>query len=126
MALGVADDAESPRVRDRFGSVACVELAQDCRDVVLDCALREKQPLRDSRVAEALVEELQNLKLAGGERSRVVARRRPRPARNVSRAGRSQRRVLRRQTPPVRLRRARVRQELWDGSALNRRTRSAS
>ena len=58
--------------------------------MVLDGALREEEPLRDRRVAEAFAEELQNLEFAGGELGRVIAGGRSRAARDISRPERAQ------------------------------------
>ena len=66
------------------------ELAQDRRDVVVDRLARQEQPLGDVAVAQAVGDQREHLELARGELGRVLARRRPRPARQRARAALAQ------------------------------------
>jgi len=76
--------AEQGGGRARLAAACHPELAQDRRDVVVDCLRRDDQPLCDLRVAEPLREQRQHLELAVRQPGRILAGRCPRPPREVA------------------------------------------
>ena len=90
-ALPVLEQREAAGDGDRLAARVRVELAEDCRDVVVDGAGREKQPLGDLCIAKPVGEETKDVELSGREPGDVRAGRAPRASRDVATASRRRR-----------------------------------
>src|SRR5437773_8320417 len=87
-ALLILEQAERGRLGRGLDAGVDSELAEDCRHMAIDRTAREKEPLRDLRVATALADEREDLALASRQPSDVAAGRGPRAAADVANAER--------------------------------------